>query len=46
MTLEKQFTLEAVEKPKTNNPTYLRRQKFIAAVDKQLAAQPAVSSST
>jgi hypothetical protein len=44
MTLEKQFTLEAVEKPKTNNPTYLRRQKFIVAVDKQLAAQPAGTS--
>jgi hypothetical protein len=44
MTLEKQFTLEAVEKPKTNNPTYLRRQKFIAAVDKQLAAQPGGTS--
>ncbi len=36
MTLEKQFTLEAAEKPKASNPTHQRRQKFASAVDKQL----------
>tara|TARA_R110002094_G_scaffold197574_2_gene170031 strand:- start:214 stop:585 length:372 start_codon:yes stop_codon:yes gene_type:complete len=44
MTLAKQFTLEAAEKPKTNNSTHQRRQKFIAAVDKQFAALPGGNS--
>lgn len=37
MALEKQFNLEAAEKPKTTQPSHQRRQKFIAAIDKQLA---------
>lgn len=43
MALEKQFTLEAVEKPKNNQPTSQRRQKFIAAVEKQLAGMAGAS---
>jgi hypothetical protein len=45
MTLEKQFTLEAAEKPKANNATHLRRRKFIAAVDRQFVAVPGGTSS-
>ncbi len=37
MTLEKQFTLEAVEKPKATNPVHQRRAKFLTAIDKQVA---------
>jgi len=44
MTLEKQFTLAAAEKPKSTNPTHQRRQKFIAAIDKQFAALPGGNS--
>lgn len=40
MALEKQFKLEAAEKPKASQPSSQRRQKFIAAVDKQLAGMP------
>ncbi len=40
MSLVKQFKLEAVEKPKAIQPFAQRRQKFIAAVDKQLAGVP------
>ena len=36
MTLEKQFNLEAAEKPKTSNPIHQRRHKFISAIDKQI----------
>ena len=36
MTLEKQFNLQAAEKPKTSNPIHQRRQKFINAIDKQI----------
>ena len=36
MTLEKQFNLEAAEKPKTSNPIHQRRHKFINAIDKQI----------
>lgn len=37
MTLEKQFTLEAAEKPKTTNPVHQRRLKFTTTIDKQVA---------
>ncbi|MDU8946444.1 hypothetical protein [Ovoidimarina sediminis] len=37
VTLEKQFTLEAAEKPKVTSPVHQRRQKFITAIDKQIA---------
>ena len=37
MTLEKQFTLEAAEKPKATNPVHQRRAKFLTAIDKQVA---------
>ncbi|MEP1592894.1 hypothetical protein [Sulfitobacter sp.] len=40
MAFEKQFKLEAAEKPKASQPSTLRRQKFIAAIDKQLAGMP------
>lgn len=40
MALEKQFKLEAAEKPKASSPSAQRRQKFIAAVDKQLDGIP------
>jgi len=36
MTLDKQFKLEAAEKPKTTNPIHQRRHKFISAIDKQI----------
>jgi len=36
MTLEKQFTLDAAEKPKTSNPIHQRRLKFVSAIDKQV----------
>ena len=39
MTLEKQFTLEAAEKPKVTSPVHQRRQKFITAIGKQVAKQ-------
>ncbi|SLN48905.1 hypothetical protein ROA7450_02402 [Roseovarius albus] len=45
MSLEKQFKLEAVEKPKVSNPIHQRRQKFIAAIDKQFANIPGGNSS-
>jgi hypothetical protein len=45
MTLEKQFTLEAAEKPKANNATHMRRRKFIAAVERQFEAVPGCTSS-
>ncbi|WJY20426.1 hypothetical protein QTA57_11205 [Fontisubflavum oceani] len=38
MTLEKQFKLEAVERPKTTSPVHQRRMKFISAIDKQLTS--------
>lgn len=38
MSLSKHFKLGAAVKPKTNHPILLRRQKFIAATEKQLAA--------
>lgn len=38
MTLEKQFKLEAVQRPKSTSPVHQRRAKFIAAVDKQLSS--------
>lgn len=37
MSLEKQFTLEAAEKPKVTSPVHQRRMKFVAAIDKQTA---------
>ena len=37
MTLAKQFTLDAAEKPKTSNPIHQRRLKFVAAIDKQVS---------
>lgn len=37
MPLEKQFKLAAAEKPKAILPSHQRRQKFIAAINKQLA---------
>jgi hypothetical protein len=40
MALEKQFKLEAAEKPKASQPLSQRRQKFITAIDKQLAGMP------
>lgn len=40
MTLEKQFKLEAAEKPKTSNPVHQRRQKLISAIDKQFVRMP------
>ena len=40
MTLEKQFTLEAAEKPKTSNPVHQRRHKLICAIDKQFVRMP------
>ncbi|MGR3761720.1 hypothetical protein ACUXV3_16560 [Roseobacteraceae bacterium NS-SX3] len=40
MALEKQFKLEAAEKPKASQPSSQRRQKFIAAIDKQIAGMP------
>jgi hypothetical protein len=40
MSLDKQFKLHAAEKPKAIQPFAQRRQKFIAAVDKQLARAP------
>ncbi|MFC4214832.1 hypothetical protein [Pseudophaeobacter arcticus] len=46
MALEKQFKLEAAEKPKAIQPFAQRRQKFIAAVDKQLAGVPDDGTST
>ncbi|UWR03776.1 hypothetical protein K3740_03495 [Ruegeria conchae] len=46
MALEKQFNLEAAEKPKTTLPSHQRRQKFIAAIDKQLAGMAAGEAST
>ncbi|KUJ76289.1 hypothetical protein AVO45_13365 [Ruegeria marisrubri] len=45
MTLEKQFNLDAAEKPKTTQPSQQRRQKFIAAIDKQLAGMQAGNAS-
>ena len=33
MTLAKQFTLEAVEKPKVTSPIHQRRLRFVAAID-------------
>ena len=36
MSLEKQFTLEAAEKPKSTSPLHQRRLKFITAIDKQI----------
>ncbi len=36
MSLSKHFELSAIEKPKAAVPTHLRRQKFLAAVEKQL----------
>jgi len=44
MTLDKQFKLEAAEKPKTTNPVHRRRQKFISAIDKQFVQMPDGSS--
>lgn len=35
MSLDKQFTLEAADKPKTNQPDQQRRQKFVNAIEKQ-----------
>jgi hypothetical protein len=46
MALEKQFKLEAAEKPKAIQPFAQRRQKFIAAVEKQLASVPDDVTST
>ncbi|CUH89748.1 hypothetical protein PH5382_03701 [Phaeobacter sp. CECT 5382] len=46
MALEKQFKLEAAEKPKAIQPFAQRRQKFIAAVEKQLAGVPDDGTST
>ena len=46
MALEKQFKLEAAEKPKAIQPFAQRRQKFIAAVEKQLASVPDDGTST
>jgi hypothetical protein len=46
MSLEKQFKLEAAVKPKAIQPFAQRRQKFIAAVDKQLAGVPEDGTST
>ena len=40
MSLDKQFKLAAAEKPKASLPSHQRRQKFIAAVDKQLVGLP------
>jgi hypothetical protein len=37
MTLAKQFTLEAAEKPKVTSPVHQRRQKFLTAIGKQLS---------
>lgn len=44
MTLEKQFTLEAADKPKTTNPVNQRRHKFISAIDKQFVSMPGGNS--
>ena len=44
MTLEKQFTLEAADKPKTTNPIHQRRLKFVTALDKQVATLQAGST--
>ncbi len=46
MPLVKQFKLEAAEKPKAIQPFAQRRQKFIAAVEKQLAGVPVDGAST
>jgi len=46
MSLDKQFKLEAADKPKAIQPFAQRRQKFIAAVDKQLAGVPDDGAST
>jgi hypothetical protein len=35
MSLDKQFKLDAAEKPKASLPSHQRRQKFIAGIDKQ-----------
>jgi hypothetical protein len=40
MTLKKDFTLEAAEKPKANNVIYIRRRKFIAGVARQFMTVP------
>ncbi len=46
MSLVKQFKLEAADKPKAIQPFAQRRQKFIAAVDKQLTGVPDDDAST
>ena len=46
MTLEKQFTLDAAEKPKLTSPVQQRRMKFTSAIDKQLAKLEGRSTST
>ncbi|MQQ10265.1 hypothetical protein GFB49_17495 [Epibacterium sp. SM1979] len=38
MSLSKEFDLSAIAKPKSLSASHLRRQKFIAAIEKQLAA--------